>query len=147
MKIITVNSKTKHKSRTMLGVIMKTSSWFYYLLCYCIYEKVPIHVTSAQGTAQNALYISWKRKLKIFYDKQFTKVATHKKCSKLLKWKMIQSTYNINTQCNLLFAEKKWNCNSIWNKSKLFCDVNKICGVLRNEWRATKWVIYGMPSF
>ena len=90
----------------MLGVIMKTSSWFYYLLCYCIYEKVPIHVTSAQGTTQNALYISWKRKSKIFYDKQFTKVATHKKCSKLLKWKMIQSTYNINTQCNLLFAEK-----------------------------------------
>ena len=90
----------------MLGVIIKTSSWFYCLLCYCIYEKVPIHVTSAHGTTQNALYISWKRKLKIFYDKQFTTVATHKKCSKLLKWKMIQSTYNINTQCNLLFAEK-----------------------------------------
>ena len=43
-----------------VGSDRKSSSLFRSLHCYGIYDKVPINVTSAQGTTQNTLYITWR---------------------------------------------------------------------------------------
>ena len=100
MRIMIVNSKVKHKSKTMFGVIRNLvfdfivlvlkSFWFYSSSFFVTTSmgKYPIHVTSAKSTTQNTLYITWGSKQKIFYDKQFTTVTTQKKCSKLLQRKM-----------------------------------------------------------
>ena len=55
MKIITVHSKITHKCKTMLGVIrnLVLDLILYFVTAYM--RKYPIHVTSAQGTAQNTL--------------------------------------------------------------------------------------------
>ena len=50
MKIMIVNSKMKHKSKTNLGVIRNL---FLDLILYFVsasMRKYPVHVTSAQGT-------------------------------------------------------------------------------------------------
>ena len=60
-----VNSKIKQKSKTMLGVIRNlVLDFILYFVPAC--EKVPIHVTSGQGTTQNILYINCK--YEIFFD-------------------------------------------------------------------------------
>ena len=56
-----VNSKIKHKSKAMLGVIRDLVHDFnlYFVTAYM--RKYPIksiHVTSAQGATQNKLYIT-----------------------------------------------------------------------------------------
>ena len=59
------NSKIKQKSKTMLGVIKNlVLDFILYFVPAC--EKVPIHVTSPQGTTQNILYINCKHE--IFFD-------------------------------------------------------------------------------
>ena len=61
---------------------------------------------------------------KIFYEKQFKAVTTHKKCSKLLQWKIIEPTYNVNTHCNLLYVLNVWNyLNSIPKKANFSSSV------------------------
>ena len=53
-----VNSKIKNKFNTMLGVIRNLVLDF---ICYFVtayMRKCPTHVTSAQGTIQNTLYIT-----------------------------------------------------------------------------------------
>ena len=57
MKIMIVNSKTKYKSNTMLGVIRNLVLDFILYFGTAYIRKCPIHVTSAQGTTQNILYI------------------------------------------------------------------------------------------
>ena len=68
-----------------VGSDQKPNSWFYSLLFTAYMRKYPAHVTSVQGRAQNTLYITWRSKQKVFYDKEFTTVTTHKK---------IQNYYN-----------------------------------------------------
>ena len=60
MKIIIVNSKIKQKSKNF-GGDQKSSSWFYSLLCYCLYYMriYLIHVTWAQGKTPDTLCITW----------------------------------------------------------------------------------------
>ena len=115
-----VNSKKKYKSNTILGVIRNLVLDF--ILCFvtAYMRKWPIHEASAQGTTQNALYIAWGSKQKIFYDKRFTKVSKHKPYSKLLQWKMIESTYKVNTHCSLLYTLKIWNYLNYISKKTLF---------------------------
>ena len=57
MKIINVNSKTKHKSEAILGEIRNLTLHFilYFVTAYT--RKYPIHVTSVQGATQKTLYI------------------------------------------------------------------------------------------
>ena len=87
-----------------------------------------------------------KKLVKIFYKKQFTKSTTQKKHSKLLQWKMIESTYNVNKHCSLLHA--LWNClisvrkrrlifllKLLFIKVKGLVNINKIFCLPRNEWR------------
>ena len=53
MKIITVNSKIKHKCKIMLGVIRNlVLDFILYFVTACM-RKCLIHVTSAHGTTQN----------------------------------------------------------------------------------------------
>ena len=125
-----VNSKIKHKSKTILGVIRNLLLDFILYFVTAYMRKCLVHVTLAQGTTQHTLYITWGSKYKILYDKQFTTVTKHKLCSELLEWKMIESTYKVNTHCNLLYTR---------NMELFELDVNKICGLLRNSWRTTKW--------
>ena len=56
MKIMIVNSKIKHKCKAMLGVIRNlVFDLILYFVITAYIRKYPIHVTSAQGTTQNAL--------------------------------------------------------------------------------------------
>ena len=58
MKIINVNSKIKHKSKNFLEVIRNLVLDFIIHLVTAYMRKYPIHVTSAQGSTQNTLYIT-----------------------------------------------------------------------------------------
>ena len=59
MKIRSVNSKTKHKCKTMLGVIRNLILDFILYIVTAYLSKYPMcRVTSAQATAQNTLYIT-----------------------------------------------------------------------------------------
>ena len=63
MKIRTVNSKIKHKSKTMLGVIRNLILDFILYFVTAYMRKYPMcRVTSVQGKAQNTLYITWTSK-------------------------------------------------------------------------------------
>ena len=56
-----VNTKIKHKSKAMLGVIrnLVLDFIFYFVTAYMRkYPIQPIHVTSAQGATRNKLYIT-----------------------------------------------------------------------------------------
>ena len=53
-----VNSKIKHKSQKILGVIRNLVLDFILYFVTAYMRKYPIHVTSGQGTAQNTLYIT-----------------------------------------------------------------------------------------
>ena len=54
--------------------------------------------------------------VKIFYDKQFTTVTTHKNVQNYYNEKY---TYNVNTHCNLLYALKVWNCLNFIQRRRL----------------------------
>ena len=69
MKIMTVNSKIKYKCKTMLGVIRNFI--IYFVTAYM--RKYTCNIST--GTAQNTLYIAWRSKQKMFYDKQFATVT------------------------------------------------------------------------
>ena len=58
MNIMIVNSKIKHKFKTILGVITNLVLDFILFFVTAYIRKYPIHVTLAQGTTQNALYIT-----------------------------------------------------------------------------------------
>ena len=58
MKIMIVNSKIKHKSKTILGVIRNLVLDFILYFVTAYMRKYPIHVTSRQSTTQNTLYIT-----------------------------------------------------------------------------------------
>ena len=53
-----VNSKIKNESKTMLGVIRNLALDFILYFVTAFMRKCPIHVTSAQSTIQNTLYIT-----------------------------------------------------------------------------------------
>ena len=58
MKIMIVNFKIKHKSKKILRVIRNLiHDFILYFVTACM-RKYPIHVTSPQGTTQNAPYIT-----------------------------------------------------------------------------------------
>ena len=57
MKIMIANSKIKHKSKTILGVIRNLVFDFILYFVTAFMRKYPTHVTSAQGTTQNKQYI------------------------------------------------------------------------------------------
>ena len=56
MKTMIANSRIKDKCKTMPGVIRNFDFFLYFDTAYMI--KYPLHVTSTQGIAQNALYIT-----------------------------------------------------------------------------------------
>ena len=56
MKIMIANSRVKDKCKTMLGVIRNFDFLLYFVTAYM--RKYRLHVTSAQGIAQNTLYIT-----------------------------------------------------------------------------------------
>ena len=58
MKIVIVNPKIKHKCKRILGVIRNLVLDFIRFFVNAYMRKYPIHVTSAQGTTQNTLYIT-----------------------------------------------------------------------------------------
>ena len=130
--VMIVNYKTNYKCKTMLEVIRNLVLDFivYFVISYM--RKYTIHITLVQGATQNTPYISWKSKQRMFYDKQFTTVTTQH-----IKW-----TYNVNTHCNMQWAQKIWNyLNSVRKRRPI--NINLICGLLRNGWKTTEWVIYG----
>ena len=53
-----VNFKIKYKSNTMLGVIRNLVLDFILYFVTASMRKCPIHVTSAQDTTQNIIYIN-----------------------------------------------------------------------------------------
>ena len=53
-----VNSKIKHKSKTILGVTRYLILDFILFFDTAYMRKYPIHVTSAQGTTQNTQHIT-----------------------------------------------------------------------------------------
>ena len=90
MKIKILNSKIMHKSKKK----KKKRKWWgwsevYFLISFFTFSlhmtRYHIHVTLAQVTTQNILYIFWSSKYKIFFDKLFTTV---------IHIKNIQSYYN-----------------------------------------------------
>ena len=75
MIIMTVNSKTKHKFKIMLGVIRTLVLDFiiYFVIAYM--RKYPVHVTSALDATQNTLYLKKKVKnlsLQTIYNNNYT---------------------------------------------------------------------------
>ena len=90
MKIMSANSKIKHKSKAMFVVTRNLVLDF--LLCFvtAYMRKYLIHVISAQGARQKTL-ISLEEVSKNSFMTQFTAITTHKKWSKLLQWKLIVS--------------------------------------------------------
>ena len=58
MKIMIVNAKIKQKCKAMLGVIRHLILDFILYFVTAYIKKYPIHVTPAQGAAQNVLYIT-----------------------------------------------------------------------------------------
>ena len=61
MKIMTVNCNVKHKSKIMLIVIRNLVFDFIFYFVTAFIKKYPIHLTSAEGTTQNTLYITCKK--------------------------------------------------------------------------------------
>ena len=59
---MTVNSKIKHQSKIMLGVIRNLILDFILYFFTEYMRKWPIHVASAQGPTQNTLYITRESK-------------------------------------------------------------------------------------
>ena len=59
---MTVNSKIKHQSKIMLGVIRNLILDFIFYFFTEYMRKCPIHVASAQGPTQNTLYITRESK-------------------------------------------------------------------------------------
>ena len=55
MTIMTVNSKTKHKFKIMLGVIRSLVLDFIIYFVTAYMRKYPVHVTSAPDTTQNTI--------------------------------------------------------------------------------------------
>ena len=53
MKIVIVNSKLKQKPKTILGMIRNLILDFILYFVTAYIKEYPIHVTSAQGIAQN----------------------------------------------------------------------------------------------
>ena len=94
-----VNSKIKHKSKAVLGVIrnLVLNIIIYFVTAYM--RNYPIHVTSAQGTIQNTLLITRGSKYRIFHNKQFTTITAHKNFQNYYSEKCI---YNVNAHCSLL---------------------------------------------
>ena len=101
------------------------SFWFHSSSFYVTesLRKYPIHVTSAQATTQNKVYITWGSKQKIFFDKQFTTVTTHKKGSKVSTWHIatLQLKHRFTLMTNLgqvcLFS----NLITTWNYCTYWC--------------------------
>ena len=60
MKIRIINSKIKPKCKIVLGVIGILVLYFALYIVTAYMRKYPINVTSAQGTTQNTLYITWR---------------------------------------------------------------------------------------
>ena len=58
MKTMIVNSKIKHKSKTMLGIIRNLVFDFILYFVAASIRKYLIYLTSAQGVTQNKLYIT-----------------------------------------------------------------------------------------
>ena len=153
MKIVTTNSKIKRKCKTMLAVIRNLILDFILYFFTAYMRKYPAHVTSVQGRAQNTLYITWRSKQKVFYDKE-----SHKKNSKLLEVKMIESSQckykpicYMHEKHGIIWTLFKKKANFfllklLFVKIRCLINVNKICGPLRNGWKTTKWVIYGGSS-
>ena len=56
MKIMIANSRVKDKCKTMPEVIRNFDFFLYFDTAYM--RKYPLQVTSAQGIAQNTLYIT-----------------------------------------------------------------------------------------
>ena len=83
MKIMILNSKIKHKSKTVLEVIRNLVLDFILFVVTVYMRKCPMHIT-AQDTTQNTL-TSIEEVVELLYDKQLTAVTTHKSCSKLLQ--------------------------------------------------------------
>ena len=48
---------------------------------------------------------------------------------------MIESTYNVNTHCNLPYALKVWNLNSVFLKIKFLINVNNELEMLKMDER------------
>ena len=59
---MTVNSKIKHQSKIMLGVIRNLILDFILYFFTEYMRKCPIHVASAQSPTQNTLYITRESK-------------------------------------------------------------------------------------
>ena len=57
MKIMILNSKIKHKSKTVLEVIRNLVLDFILFVVTAYMRKCPMHIT-AQDTTQNTLYIN-----------------------------------------------------------------------------------------
>ena len=156
MKIIIKNSRIKPKSKTMLEVI--TNLVLDFNLCFgtAYMTKYCIDVTSIQGKTKTILHITWRSK-KYFRETIYNSNYTHK----IFKITAIRntSTYNVNTNCNLLYALKLWNYFSTISKRRLnfwakllfiklrcLINVHWICGLLRNGWRTTKCVRCDMSA-
>ena len=73
-----VNSKIRHKSKSMSGVIRNLVLGFILYFVTAYMRKYPIYVTSVRGPIQNTIYITWRSHYKIFYDEQFATGITHK---------------------------------------------------------------------
>ena len=58
MKTMILNSKIKHKSETILGVIRNLALDFIFYFVTASMKKYHINVISAQGITQNTLYIN-----------------------------------------------------------------------------------------
>ena len=78
-------------------------------------RKYPIYVTWAQGKHQ-IHYASLEEVSKKIYGKQFTTVTTHKNVQ---NYDNEKCTYNVIIHCNLLYAQKIWNCLNFTQKRRL----------------------------
>ena len=75
MTIMTVNSKTKHKFKIMLGVIRTLVLDFIIYFVTAYMRKYPVHVTPALDATQNTLYLKKKVKnlsLQTSYNNNYT---------------------------------------------------------------------------
>ena len=117
-----INFKIKYKSNTMLGVIRNLVLVSSFTLLLPIWESA-LYMKHQRRGQQETHYASLEEVNKKSFMANNLQQYVHTNNVQsyyLLQWKMIESTYKVNTHCSLLYTLKIWDYLSYVPKKRLF---------------------------
>ena len=117
-----INFKIKYKSNTMLGVIRNLVLVSSFTLLLPIWESA-LYMKHQRRGQQETHYTSLEEVNKKSFMANNLQQYVHTNNVQsyyLLQWKMIESTYKVNTHCSLLYTLKIWDYLSYVPKKRLF---------------------------